>query len=177
MRKDDCYILGKITKTTGIKGAVFIFLDTDRPEAYQNLESVLLEFNHELIPFFLENFQLRSDTKAAVKFSDIDTEEAARELVNKEVFIPLNKLPKLEPHQYYYHEVEGFSVVDQHGKKLGIIDKILDNQSNELVAVKNESRELLIPHNDSYIKSVDKTQQVMHVNLPFGFEEAFSNPI
>ena len=34
---------------------MLIYLDTDEPELYENLESVFVECNKHLIPFFIEN--------------------------------------------------------------------------------------------------------------------------
>ena len=54
MRKEDCYYLGKITKTHGFKGNLILHLDTDEPELYENLESVFIERDGMLVPFFFE---------------------------------------------------------------------------------------------------------------------------
>jgi len=40
MTIDDCYQLGYIVKTHGLKGEVQIYLDVDAPSDYRNLESV-----------------------------------------------------------------------------------------------------------------------------------------
>ena len=53
MRKDECYRLGHIVKTHGLKGAVTIELDVDYPEEYDEMESVFLEQSGNLIPFFI----------------------------------------------------------------------------------------------------------------------------
>jgi len=52
MRKDECYQLGHIVKTHGLKGMVNIELDVDQPDEYSELESVFLEQSGNLIPFF-----------------------------------------------------------------------------------------------------------------------------
>ena len=52
MRIEDCFQLGHISRLHGFKGEVVAVFDTDRPEAYENLESVFLEDRGELIPFF-----------------------------------------------------------------------------------------------------------------------------
>lgn len=52
MTIDDCYYLGKVTKKHGFKGNLIIHLDTDEPELYNTLESVFIEIDGSLIPFF-----------------------------------------------------------------------------------------------------------------------------
>ena len=51
MLLEECFQLGHISRLHGYKGAVVAFFDTDRPEAYTTLESVLIENDGELIPF------------------------------------------------------------------------------------------------------------------------------
>jgi 16S rRNA processing protein RimM len=55
MRKEDCYLLGKITRRHGLAGNVILKLDTDQPELYNKLESIFVEINGLLVPFLLKN--------------------------------------------------------------------------------------------------------------------------
>ena len=50
--KDDCYRLGNIVKLHSFKGEVTIFLDVDTSEEFKQLESVFVDFDNKLIPFF-----------------------------------------------------------------------------------------------------------------------------
>ena len=58
MQIKDCYFLGTITKAHGYKGELNVHLDTDEPQAYKNLESIFIEKNGLLIPFFLKKSQI-----------------------------------------------------------------------------------------------------------------------
>ncbi|MEM6830746.1 MAG: hypothetical protein AAF551_09530 [Bacteroidota bacterium] len=94
MKEDDCYQLGEVIKTHGLKGEVSIRLDADYPEEYKELESVFLKQEGKLVPFFIDTFHIQA-SNALVKFEDIDSIDQARELVKCSLFLPLSYLPEL----------------------------------------------------------------------------------
>ena len=82
MRKDECYQLGHIIKTHGLKGIVSIELDVDHPNDYSKLESVFLEKSGNLIPFFIKKI-LMNGTKTLIHFEGIDHIDLARDLIGQ----------------------------------------------------------------------------------------------
>ncbi|WP_136667732.1 ribosome maturation factor RimM [Flavobacterium sp. H122] len=173
MRKDDCFYLGKIAKKFSFKGEVLIYLDTDEPEMYEDLESVFVEFNKNLVPFFIENSQLHKGDFLKVRFEDVDSEEKADELIGREVYLPLTMLPKLEGNKFYYHEVIGFEIED---KRLGIVGKIVainDSAAQPLFEVINGDTEILIPMIDQFLVKVDRENKKVIMDLPEGLIEMY----
>ena len=61
MTKEECFYLGRVSKTHGIKGEVTIRLDVDDPSAYRNMKFFLLEMNKVLTPFFVEKVSCSGD--------------------------------------------------------------------------------------------------------------------
>jgi 16S rRNA processing protein RimM len=173
MRKEDCFYLGKIAKKFSFKGEVLIYLDTDEPELYENMESVFVEFNKNLVPFFIENSSLHRNDFLRVQFEDVDTEEEADSILNCDVYLPLSMLPKLEGNKFYFHEVIGFEIED---KRLGVFGKIVsinDTTAQPLFEVLNGEVEMLIPMVDHFLVKIDRENKKVVMDLPEGLVEMY----
>lgn len=151
MRKKDCFYLGKIAKKFSFKGEVLVYLDTDEPELYTELESMFVEINGHLVPFFIEKASLHKEKFLRTQFEDVDSEDAADDIVGKDVYLPLTMLPTLEGNKFYYHEVVGFDAIDQRLGNFGTILRISDNGVQALFEVQKDDAVILIPLIDEFI--------------------------
>jgi 16S rRNA processing protein RimM len=173
MRKEDCFYLGKIAKKFSFKGEVLLYLDTDEPELYENLESVFVECNKHLVPFFIENSNLHKNDFLRVRFEDVTNEEEADALLGNAVYLPLKMLPKLTGNKFYYHEVIGFEVEDQRLGIVGQIQSINDSSAQPLFEVLNGEVEILIPMIDLFLVKIDRENKKVIMNLPEGLIEMY----
>jgi 16S rRNA processing protein RimM len=173
MRKEECFYLGKIAKKFSFKGEVLIYLDTDEPELYENLESVFVECNKHLVPFFIENSNLHKSDFLRVRFEDINNEEGADALIGNAVYLPLKMLPKLTGNKFYYHEVIGFEVEDQRLGIVGKIQSINDSSAQPLFEVLNGAVEILIPMIDHFLIKIDRGNKKVIMDLPEGLIEMY----
>ena len=172
MTKDNCFELGKITKTHGLKGEVVLWLDVDFPEDYEDLESILLEERGELVPYFMGSYRL-SGNRAIVKFEDIDTFEKAELMINLQAFLPLEDLPELDKNQFYYHEIIDYKVVDKNLGELGTVQTVHSMQAQDLLVMDYKGKEVLIPVISEIVFNADKEAKVLNVNLPDGLLEVY----
>lgn len=173
MRKEDCFYLGKIAKKFSFKGEVLVYLDTDEPELYENMESVFVELNKNLVPFFIEESALHKNDFLRVRFEDVSSEADADAIMGCELYLPLTFLPKLEGNQFYYHEVIGFKIEDQ---RLGIVGEIVsinDSTAQPLFEVLNGNIEMLIPMIDQFLVKIDRENKKVVMNLPEGLIEMY----
>ena len=173
MLKSDCFYLGKIVSKYSFKGEVLIKLDTDEPEAYENLESVFVSLGNNLVPFFIKKSQLHKSTLLRVRFEEIADESDADRIMGSEIYLPLTLLPKLTGNKFYFHEVIGFTLLDSIHGDIGIIESVNDTTSQALFEVKKDGKELLIPINDEIITKVDREHQTIHVTTPLGLVELY----
>lgn len=174
MNLDDFFYLGKITKTSGFKGELAIYLDVDFPENYFDLKSVMVKTKNTIVPFFFEFLQFRKAQHFKAKFQGVETEEQAMSLVNAELYLPLNQLPPLTGNKFYYHEVIDFTVNDAKDGALGKVVRVIDLPANPLLEVLSDSgAEILVPINDEVVKKVNRADATISVELPEGLLELY----
>jgi 16S rRNA processing protein RimM len=174
MEKENCFYLGKVTKSLGFKGEVVIFIDADEPENYHDLDSVFIELGGNLIPFFTEYIGARNkNNQITIKFQDIDTVEQSSQLQGSNLYLPLDLLPPLDGNKFYFHEVEGFIVIDKEKGEIGVIGQILDYPGNPLFEINQGNRQLLIPVRDEFIQKVDKKNRTIYLDSPEGLIDIY----
>ncbi len=173
MNKQQCFYLGVITRTQGIKGNVAIYLDVDHPEDYNGMESVFVEINKSLVPFFIDYIQVRNRNQAIVKFDGVDSEPDASKLINAQLYLPADVLPKLSGSQFYYHEITGYNVIDSVHGPIGHIKEVLDYPNNALLSIDFNGKEVLLPIRDEVIQLVDREKLQLHVTAPSGLIEIY----
>lgn len=171
MTKDECFYLGKITKPFGVKGQVIMFLDVDAPEEYAEMDSVLVETKGSLVPYFIKSLNLNGN-KAIVEFDELSMEESLA-LVGKELYLPLELLPELTGNKFYFHEVEGYTVIDSEYGNIGELETIIEYPAQPLFQIMNNGTEILIPVIDQVIKEVDRENKTLYIEAPAGLIELY----
>ena len=173
MQKEDCFYLGKIVKKYSFKGELLVKLDTDDPSIYTKMESVFIDKNKSLIPFFIERSSLHKSTLLRVKFEDIDSEEDADKLLKSELYLPLEFLPQLTGNKFYYHEIVGFEAEDLSFGLVGIVKGVNDTTNQAILEIDRNDSEILIPLIDDFIKSVDREQKKIILAVPEGLIDIY----
>jgi len=173
MFKEDCFFLGTIVKKYSFRGELLIKLDTDSPKSYLNLDTVLIDESIGLVPYFITQTKLHKSRLLRVKFEGVNSESKAGALINKNLFLPLDKLPKLKGTKFYYHEIKEFIAIDQFEKKIGIIQSVNDSGPQAMFVINNNGTEILIPVHDNFIRKLDRTDKKIYLNIPDGLLDIF----
>lgn len=176
MNKADCFNLGHVAKLHGYKGEVSLFFDTNHSEDFQDIDFVFIEIDGKLIPFFIETISpINAKGFATVRFEGLDSEDEARRLLKKQMYLPLEVLPKLTGNDFYDHEVIGFTVFDESYGKVGELAQIIDYAANPLFQIMNKEldKEVLIPLNKELITKLDRELKEIHLIAPSGLIEMY----
>jgi len=167
------YYLGKILKLHAAKGALLIHLDTDSPKNYTELESVYVQMNGQLIPFFIESLDMRHNNNAVVTFADIDSIEQASLLTGCDLYLPLEMLPPLSGNRFYYHEVKDYLVNDEVYGQIGTIQEVLEYPHQAVLRILFKEKEILIPITDEIIVDVNRETRTIYTRSPEGLIELY----
>ena len=173
MRKKECFYLGKVVSKFSFKGEVLIKLDTDEPESYLEMESVFVDYDNNLVPFFIEKSNLQKSNLLRVKFEDVDSEEDAEDLIKCDLYLPLDLLPTLNEDQFYFHEIIGFTVEDANYGTVGTLTGINDTTAQALFEIEKNGKLILIPMNDEFLQKVDKKKKTIFVQAPDGLIDLY----
>ena len=170
---EDCFYLGYVKKTNGVKGGVELMLDVDDPVKYKKKESMLLMIKNNLTPFFIEQFSIRPKT-VFVKFKEVNSANESQLLVGTSIYMPLAELPILKgKNKFYYHEVIGYTAIDVNLGKIGIIKDIVDLTAQPIIQIMAGKKEILVPMIDEFLVEVNKTTQEFILKTPEGLVEMY----
>lgn len=163
--------IGKISKTYGYEGGVMVVLDVEDPEEYEELESVFVEFNGKLTPFFIKEIQSAGLTNLRIWFHDYDSDEKIEEFVGCPLYLPDDCFPKFGVDYFdeTIRDIVGYTAIEKStGKILGEIYDIVENPAHPLFEIKYNGKSILIPAVEAFIQETDSSQKIIYLSLPEG---------
>lgn len=173
MNKQDCLAIGTLIKTHGIHGE--LILEAKIPDLLKDIkESVFLEIDGLLVPFFIDEIHPTSKERFRIRFDWVDSEPLAKKISNCPVYITLNSIShsKIE-FEENYDILTGFMVIDTKYGKIGTIDYTIDSDSNPLMAVTYKNNEILIPIHPNLIKGINTEGKTISIESPDGLIDLY----
>ena len=173
-------VLGKIGKVHGIKGWVRVISFTETSDGILDYSLLRADFDASVAPTSatrqLEIDDYKQQPKGLIAhFKGIDNPEEARLLNGATLSVERKALPPLESDEYYWYQLEGLTVINQHDECFGIIKSMLETGANDVMVVKAtqesiDDRERLIPYlSDSVVLKVDLDERVIRVDWDADF--------
>ena len=169
MQKKDCFLFGTVFKLHGYKGDVNIYNDDDIPFDCSTLEYFLIELNNELVPFFIEKIRPTKPNVVLVKFENIDSEEEAKKIHKRKVYLPKDWIPETDENEITKKKLIGYSVIDINIGDLGAITYINSQTTQQLIYVSKDGKEFCFPMHDKFVKGIDTKKGIMEVEIPEEF--------
>ncbi|RYE12395.1 MAG: hypothetical protein EOP51_31640, partial [Sphingobacteriales bacterium] len=114
MKVEDCFRIGSILKTKGLKGEMQLYVDIDGLNAIK-FKSVFIDMAGKLVPYFVKSIKFPMAGTVYLNLEDVDTIEKASVLVKKNIYL-LNKFkPKKKEEDFTLKDLKGFTAVDIFG--------------------------------------------------------------
>ena len=167
---DGYTLIGKLSKTHGYDGGVTVTLDVDNPEDFETLESVFVEFNGKLVPFFINKIAYAGKTNLRLSFLDYNSDKKIDEFIGCSLYLPDDCFPESD------EEIDeglsifiGYTAIDvKTKKKIGTISDIIENPAHPLFEIVSNGKSYLIPAVEDFITAVNEEKQIIEFTLPEG---------
>ena len=167
IKKSGCQLIGILAKLHGYKGEYLLISDFNLSKDITKWESVFIEIDGLLVPFFIRSLSITNDDSAIIGFEDITSSEQAKEFLSCHVF-QLKTLVKSLESKFDPNVLEGYKIIDEQAGTIGAISQILDYKNNLLFSVLREGKEILIPANEAIIIKVNHKKKEIIIAAPQG---------
>jgi 16S rRNA processing protein RimM len=164
--------LGRISRTHGLQGELVAILDTDKPHQYTKLDGFFLEINQKLIPHFIQKISIRG-SEARILLEGISTIEQATKFKGAEIFLPLEKLPKPQKDEFYFHDLLGCQLEDTTYGLLGTVEDVIDASAQKLLFFHYQGKEVLLPLVKEFVTEIDLKNKMLKTSIPDGLLELY----
>ena len=180
---DNLQQIAQVLKSNGTDGELVLGFREIAPEDINLNEPVFIVFDGLPVPFYIESFTKRGNTKALVRLTDICSIEDVEEIAGKAVYVEEESLPEMSLEEDGYAALigwtvltpaEGFSTDDEIPEdepaliEVGEITDFLDIPNNPCIEVETENGAIMIPLHEDLILSVDPEYQEIIMQIPAG---------
>ena len=173
---DNLQQVAQVLKSNGTDGELVMGFREIAPEDINLNEPVFIVFDGLPVPFFIESFTKRGNTKALVRLTDICSMEDVEEITGKAVYIEEGNLPEMTLEEDGYAALVGWMVLTPENAsdmnsdiyEIGEITDFLDIPNNPCIEVETENGAVMIPLHEDLILSVDPEYQEIIMQIPAG---------
>ncbi|MBE6237905.1 MAG: hypothetical protein E7116_07125 [Bacteroidales bacterium] len=179
MSIDDLQQVAQVLKSNGTDGELVLGFRDIAPEDIDLKEPVFIIFDGLPVPFFIESFTKRGNTKALVHLTDICSMEDVEEIAGKAVYIAEDNMPQMTLEEDGFAALVGWFVLtpaqmpeneEEDGDlyEVGEITDFMDIPNNPCIEVETENGAVIIPLHEDLILSVDPENQEIIMQIPAG---------
>ena len=160
--------VAQVLKSNGTDGELVLGFREIAPEDINLDEPVFIIFDGLPVPFFIETFTKRGNTKALVRLTDINSMEDVEEIAGKAVYVEEDSLPELSLEEDGYQALVGWTVLNGNLIEVGTITDFMDIPNNPCIEVETENGAVILPLHEDFILSVDPEYQEIIMQIPAG---------
>ena len=173
--------VAQVLKSNGTDGELVLSFREIAPEDINLSEPVFIIFDGLPVPFFIESFTKRGNSKALVRLTDICSQEDVDEIAGKAVYVDDSQIPEMSLEEDGFAALVGWvlltpaGIPDQVGDdeemelyEVGEITDFIDIPNNPCIEVETENGAVMIPLHEDLIISVDPENRELIMEVPEG---------
>lgn len=172
MKTEDCFRIGSVLKTKGLKGELQLYIDFEDIEKVK-FNSLFIDIAGKLVPYFVSSIKYLQKNQAYLFLEDVDSIEKASMLAKKDIYLPNKLKPKKKKEEFTLKDVKGFVAVDETHGELGEIMDVLEYPQQLIAQVQFNGKEVLFPLNVEIIKGIDVEGGEIYIDLPEGLLDVY----
>ena len=168
----DRIAVGVIRKPHGVNGEASVEPWTDSVDRFDELHNVTLVSPDEdkTVDATIESARVHGG-RVLVKLDVIDSPEECRKFAEWTIEIPEAEARKLEPDEYFLHDLPGLTLIDAEGKQRGKVVDVEESGGGILLVVENGKRRFDVPFAAEICTKIDLAEKTIVVALPEGLDE------
>lgn len=159
-------LVGKIVGVHGVRGSLKLKSFCEDPEIWDTRFQLTLQ-PKGLAPTRFRIGSYRYHARIIlIDLEGIETREQAERWIGSEVFLPRAAFPEPEEGSHYWFDLIGLAVKSLDGRLIGEIRHLFSAGPQDVLVVQDEETEVLIPLVEAFVKTIDKPQRIVWVDLP-----------
>ena len=169
--------VAQVLKSNGTDGELVMSFREIAPEDINLSEPVFIIFDGLPVPFFIESFTKRGNSKALVRLTDICSQEDVDEIAGKAVYVDDSQIPEMSLEEDGFAALVGWILLtpaddqaddDMELYEVGEITDFIDIPNNPCIEVETENGAVMIPLHEDFIMSVDPEYKEIIMQIPAG---------
>lgn len=166
--------IGKIAATFGVEGQLILEHNLGKKTSLKGLENIFIEENKDsFLPYFISGTKTKNDSEIYISIEGLQSKEAAKFLVKKEVWLSENDFKKFAAAAAPI-SLLGFMIVNNQ-EEIGEVLEVIEQPHQILCTISIDGKEALIPIHENSLQKVDKKNRKVYVGLPDGLLEIYKN--
>ena len=164
--------VGRVVKAHGVGGEVVVEIRTDDPAARiapgNTLRAKKFRDGGEERSYVVADAREHSG-RLLVRLVGVEDRDTADALRGSVFVVDSDDLPPIdESDTYYDHQLEGLHVRTTTGQDVGVVAEVLHTAAGELLAVRGDSGEVLVPFVTAIVTSVSLEDRLVEIDPPEG---------
>lgn len=160
--ESDFVVIGLLRRAHGVRGEVSVQPVSDLPERFNALERVLVRHGGSTREIRVQTVRSKGGA-VLVKFEGVDDRTAAQALAGGEIGVRRQDVYPAPEGAYYIFDLIGCTVIGKDGRYIGVVDDVWKMPANDVLAVKGDAGEVLIPMVKSVVKQIDLDGKVVKI--------------